>query len=456
MARLLSNPKALVAALMLVVMLAGLSAVGMFAAGNDQTKKTSATKATGPGKKGAGKGAPGGGPPGMPPALVRVENAKVKSLQQKWEVIGRLREQRRTIVAAEQSGKFIEFNIDDGATVLAPPADQARNTDTQLDKKYVLARIDDVWARLSQATAQARLDEAKSKVKVAQDGVAVAKADVTVANAQIEQAQRDLNYLNDLAKQGSAKPKEVKDAQTNLGIEQAGLKRAEAKVIEAQTQVAAAQAQVALTESELRRVETEMRRLIVTAPFDGVVVRKLAEVGQWAAPGTPVAEIISRGKIDAVIDVPERYINNLEIDADVAVFVEPLDMQLTGQVRSIIPSGSSAARTFPVKVSLDDKDAKLKPGMSITARIPTSGKAQLLTVPRDAVQRSARGTIIWIVKDGKAFRVPIKILFIAATDYAIKILPSHSGPPLVDGTAVIIEGGEKLMFPGQVVKVVTP
>ncbi len=47
------------------------------------------------------------------------------------------------------------------------------------------------------------------------------------------------------------------------------------------------------------------------APFDGLVVSKMAEVGRWVDPGDAVIEVVSRGTIDAVVDVPERLIDRV-------------------------------------------------------------------------------------------------------------------------------------------------
>ena len=62
--------------------------------------------------------------------------------------------------------------------------------------------------------------------------------------------------------------------------------------------------------------------------------------------------------------------------------------------------------------------------------------------------------MLTLVDQGKAFRVPINVLFINGADYAVKVLSGYDGPPLADGAKVVIEGGERLLFPGQIVKVV--
>ena len=351
---------------------------------------------------------------GPPPQMVRVDRALTQMLQARWQVVGRLREVRRSVVAAEQSGRIVQLDVEQGDVVEG--------------SRTVLARIDDVWAKLALAAAQATLSQAKA-------GVAEAQANLT-------QAQRDLSYIEELQARGSAKPKEVDDARSTTAAARARLDRARADVLAA--------------EAALDRANVDLQRLRVVAPFDGVVTQKMTEVGQWVAPGDAVVEIISRGKIDALIDVPEKIINHVEMDEPVDVHVSAIDIETEGRVAAINPLGASAARTFPVKIRLDDQHGKLKAGMSVTAMVPTGERKAILTVPRDAVLRSPTGDVVWAAMDGRAMKVAVRVLFGHEDRYAVEVSPNYSGPPFRDGTLVIIEGAERLAFPGQPLNIMNP
>lgn len=323
----------------------------------------------------------------------------------RWPVVGRLREVRRTTVAAEQPGRIIEVAVETGDSVEG--------------SQTVIARIDDIWSRLAMELARARLQESKAAVEE--------------AAATLDQARRDRVYLEELLEASSAKPKEVDDARTFEKAEAARLERAKADALAA--------------EAEVKRIAEELRRATVLAPFDGVVVKKMTEVGQWVDQGDSIAEIISRGSIDAVIDVPESLINSIQPGQTVEVWIDPLRQGFPGKVAAITPLGESAARSYPVKVRLDDHEGTLKAGMSVTARVPTTEKAPTFTVPRDALDYRAGGTAVWVEDDGHAARIAIEVLFGADDRYAVRA--DRSAPtPLVAGQRVVTEGVERLM-PGQ-------
>ncbi len=351
-----------------------------------------------------------------PPALVRLGPVQDVKRQAHWDVIGRLQAVRRAVVAAEQPGRIVQIEVDEGDPVTG--------------QQTVLAKIDDVWVQLAAESAQARFHQAQASVAEAQ--------------AQLEQAQRDRQYLDELLEAGSAKPREVEDAHTTEQAAEARLSRAEADRLVAQ--------------ADIDRTQAQLIRLNVLAPFDGKVIRKLTEVGQWVDQGDDVVEMISRGQIDAVVDVSETIINGVTAGQQVQVQIEPLDLVVRGHVVLVNPQGSDAAGTFRVRIRLDDMDGRLKPAMSVVVNIPLDRQMQVLTVPYDAVQQSTSGAVVWADDNGAALPIPVEVLFDDGDRLAIKQI-SDDDPAaqqrLVVGMSVVIEGAERL-FPGRPLKVAQP
>jgi RND family efflux transporter MFP subunit len=354
-------------------------------------------------------GAPGGPPAGPPPAQVRVAVVSRTVLQSRASVDGRLQALRRAAVAAQAQGPVAAVEFEEGDRV---------------GGGAVLARIDDTLAKLALAQGQAQL--------------ASAKAALAEAQAQHQMAARHRAYMDGIAARGSATAKEIEDSADTAAA--------------AEARVAAAAASVAMAEASVRMSEERVRRLEVRAPFDGVVVRKLAEVGQWLDEGTVVAELVSVGQIDAVLDVPERLVNLVNTQDAIEVLVVALDATVQGTVVSIIPQGANSARTFPVKVRFPDEGGRHKPGMSVVARIPTGTREELLTVPRGAIQRTSLGTVVWADVGGAAMPLAVHLLFGHEDRYAVRSIEGGAGPTLQPGMNVVVEGAERL-FPGQPLRI---
>ncbi|MEM7625288.1 MAG: efflux RND transporter periplasmic adaptor subunit [Planctomycetota bacterium] len=340
-----------------------------------------------------------GGPEdgGPPPASVRVGTVDIQTLQHRVPVVGRLEEVRRVTVTAEIEGKVTDLAVNEGDAVTGG--------------QTKLAQIDKVWADLR---------------------LKAAEADVAAAEAELTQARNDLGQLEQLKTAGSARAKEVDDARTLVAANQARLNGAVA---------------------QRDRARTEAERSAIVAPFDGAVSRTLVEVGQWVEPGEGVVEMISSGEIDAVVDVPERFVNTFAVGDGVEVVIDAVNERVVGKIVSVRPDGTNASRTFPVKIRLTDLDTKLRAGMSVIAHLPITREGPFITVPRDAVLFSPGGASVWYAQNmggpmPAALPEPVNVLFGVGDRYAVEPLPGAAFPALNQGTKVVIEGAERL-FPTQ-------
>lgn len=356
------------------------------------------TTANGQQAEQAGEEADPGMAGGMPPSQVMVGTIIRDTRQSIQELTGRLREIRRASVASEVEGKIIEIPVDVG-------------DDVQQDKT-VLARIDGVWADLD-----LKADEAS----------------IRSIEVSLEQARRDLLHLEKLRETRSAVEKEVEDQRSEVQALEAELKAAEAR-----------------RNRSLKAVE----RIEVRAPFNGRVTAKHAEIGEWAEIGADLVEIVSSGQIDAVIDVPEQLVSSITLGQQVEVIVETQPDPITGKIIAISPDAANLARTYPVKIRMDDLQGRLLSGMSVIARIPTGKPRSVLLAPRDAVQFSTGTPTIWVGLPGESeeampFAMPVlvRILFPSGENYAVEPIPG--GPEqtealLKEGAMVVTQGAEWL------------
>lgn len=129
--------------------------------------------------------------------------------------------------------------------------------------------------------------------------------------------------------------------------------------------------------------EVQLSEAQVLSPFDGLVVSRNLEVGEWAAPGTAVVTVEDLSRLWVRLDVEETAIGRVRVGEGARVRVVALpDRQLRGRVIEVGAEGDFAVnrdvkrgrpdiRTFRVRVLVEDPPAELRPGM--TAEVEFTG-----------------------------------------------------------------------------------
>ncbi len=164
---------------------------------------------------------------------------------------------------------------------------------------------------------------------------------------------------------------------------------AEAEAVDSRLRVAKA----AVTEAETMLGYTK-----VTASFNGVVTRKLADVGDLATPGRPIAEIEDPTALRLEADVPEALVAQLVLGAKLRVHLGA--GELDGTVSEIAPAADPASRTFLVKFDLP-ATTSLRTGQFGHVLVPI-GESRTVRVPASAVTLRGQMEFVYVVAAGKA------------------------------------------------------
>jgi len=200
------------------------------------------------------------------------------------------------------------------------------------------------------------------------------------------------------------------------------------------------------SEADIESLLYEQKRKQVFAPISGFVAKEHIEVGEWVNAGGPVVTIVDLGRIKINVDVPERYAVLLSSGSDVNVSIKSLPgKQFAGKVQSVLPSGDTGSRTYPVRIFIPNPGLKIKSGMEATALFSLDGGKNALLVQKDAVVPAGDNKIVFTIRDGKAFPVMVKVLGYYDGNAAVE-------GDLKPGDKVVIRGNERLR-PGQPVMV---
>ncbi len=170
--------------------------------------------------------------------------------------------------------------------------------------------------------------------------------------------------------------------------------------VEARMQGSAAALQIA---------QIQLDKATVNATISGVVTRRHVERGEFVGPGQPLLQVIDLDTIVISARVSEREVSRLRAGQPVRVTIDALDHEVDGRVHAVLPDADRASKTFELRVKIDNPDQRILAGMAATMRITTRIHDDAVVVAQDVVVESDRGRAVFVEKDGRAVRRPVKL-----------------------------------------------
>lgn len=332
------------------------------------------------------------------PALVQVDAVRIEPLNQTRPVLGRIVTKRQGPVAARVGGLVARVDIDVGDRV-------ARGA---------------VLVELDAEPVQYDVDLANAEYKSAE-------ADRATAEAEIELLENELVRINRL-KQSAAFPK----AQLEDKVRQ---------ITVAKSRLSAATARLGQYRAKQLASRRNLEDMVIKAPYDGVVTRRLVSPGAYVRLGDPVVALIDDGALEIEADVSVDRLQGLTPGAEVGVTVA--GERYTATVRAIVPEENPLTRTRAVRLTptFEVEALTLAVAQSVTLDIPIGRTRDVTTVSKDGVIQRPNGAVVFLVRDGAAAPQPVRLG--TAVDGRFEVLDGLS-----DGDLVVIRGNERLR-PGQ-------
>lgn len=211
----------------------------------------------------------------------------------------------------------------------------------------------------------------------------------------------------------------------------------------AATQVQLTDAELALRNADLtlHDAEVALDRRSVTSPITGIVGILPIEAGNYVTSQTSIATIDDRSSILVDFHVPERFAAMIEIGAPVrATPLANPNREYAGTVTAIDNRVDEKSRTLWVQATIANPSDSLRAGMSFQIAMQFPGESYPAVSPL-AVQWGSEGAFIWAVEDGKAKRVPVRIIQ-RNTESVLVDAPILAGSIVVtEGVQSVREGG---------------
>ena len=382
--------------------------------------------------------------------LVRVANIEKKVLAASQMNVGTVTPIRTSIIGSAVDGRVLQLLVEEGEAVEA---------------NQPVARLRTAILEIQLAGAKAELTQLEQRLAELENGatdeeVLQSQARMLAAEASRKFASWDYKRLSELFDKGQVVTEnELQKAQSDAEKEEQlyQLANASHKLLirgPRPEQIAQAKAQLLAQQESIRGIIEQIDRHTLRAPFNGYITVKHSEIGQWLGKGDPVVEIIQLDKVDVLTHVVTRNIKQLKIGTPVRVEVDGVDSQiLTGTVAAVVPQADIQARTFPVKIRVDnptdESGAILKSGMLAKLSLPIGKDREMIVVPKDAIVLGGSKPIVFVVdssnpKSPKAKSVEVELGISSGDSIAVT-------GALSERLKVVVRGNERLKE-GQLLK----
>jgi len=267
-------------------------------------------------------------------------------------------------------------------------------------------------------------------------GAPLLRLDEELARLSLEAATAATEQAREALADARRRQAEVKRL---VGV--SGIAETEFRARQAEVRIDAAN--LKLREAEQRSEAERLRRHQLSAPFAGVISRKLTEAGEWVEPGDAVLELVADKGLRIDFRVPQGYFPRVTADTAIEVQLDALPgRRVPARLGEIVPVSDPSARTFLIRVYPQQQGLPLTPGMSAAGILKLRGGERGVVVSRDALLRHPDGRVtVWVLEGtGEAATVSERRVQLGlAFDGRVVI---RSG--LEAGTPVVVEGNEAL------------
>ena len=300
-----------------------------------------------------------------------------------------------------------KFYVNLGATAMGRITHLNVKEGEKVKKGETVATIEHVQQEASVEGQQAAIAAAKTDIASDIANEKTMEANVDHAKADLEQKKLDWDRAQALYKDGILAKQDYDAKKAAYDLDVASVAQAVAQVNQAKAQTDSARGHMQTQIAMLRGDQNVLDLTQAIAPFDGVVTNEPLREGETVVEGiqntegSTIMTIADMSVVTAEVKVDETDIVNIQLGQAAEVTVDALPgkvfkghvtlvgdqalLRSTGVATSQSTTGTEEAKDFKVVVTLDNPSDDLRPGLSTTAKITTAHKADVLSLPIQAL-----------------------------------------------------------------------
>lgn len=211
---------------------------------------------------------------------------------------------------------------------------------------------------------------------------AILAAELARANATLNFAETEYRRANTLAGQGVGTGRAKEEAASALKI---------------------AEANAALAEARLQKT-------IIVAPFDGIVGLSDVTIGRFLHVGDRIVNLESIDPLKVDFRVPEVFLASLKVGQKISMTVDAFPGQsFIGEVYAIDPLVDVNGRAVKLRARVANPDGHLRPGLFARISLTLDEHDGACLVPESALFPQGGDQFVYVVREGKAHRVKVRL-----------------------------------------------
>jgi len=319
-------------------------------------------------------------PPDQPPAKVVISKIVFQKLAQNRSFIGTLYYDRVSHVSSEVSGLVSKIDVRDGDRV--NKGISLVNLDTEILEKEIL----------------------------------IHKNLIDQAVLHINHSKINYQRMDSLYKKGGISEKHYDDA--TFVYQDALLKKVSAETI-------------------LEKLLIQKRKSVINAPFDGIILEKNVDSGDWVQQGKKLISIGSVNDLFIKVPVAETLLKFVIVGQKVRVIINAYNKEMIGTIDNLSPIADAKTKNVFIKIRIPML-TRVAQNMSAIVFISTGSEQKLAMIPRDALFKFQGNDFVYTIKQAKAVRLPVNIV-----TYLGKSIGTDNDH-FKEGMPVIVEGNERL------------
>jgi len=368
-----------------------------------------------------------------------------------------------------------------------------------ITKNMVLAHLDvpDLVAEFEEKKADVELDEVR--IKVAEKFVNVSVENLNKARAQVDQAKANLGTNKaDVARwtvgydrihvlaERKAIDETVEDesrkhlqssiasqsaAESGIVVDTANAAALKADLAKSRIDVDAARARAKVSRATARRLAALVGYTTVQAPYDGIVVTRNVNTGDYAQPAAgdqsaarnnpgasrassnnPLYVVARTDKVRIFLDVPEMEANGIHPGSKAHVKIEAVDnMEFATQVTRTSWALNAKSRTLRAEIDIPNPDRRILPNMYAYGTVELC-RVGVWAVPLQAVFQLGNQDYCYVLEDGKAVQLAVQVGIddgtwaeVTKKRSKVKWLPFNGSERLIIGELSQLHNGEPVV-----------